>query len=174
MTYSFSYLEPVCCSMSSSNCCFFTCIQVFQKEGKVALSFHPFKNIPQFVVIHTVKGFSLVSEAEVDVFLEFPCFLHNPVNVGNLISGFSAFSKSSLYIWKFLDHILFTNILRKQFVRGVSMLEEFYDHTSLQAGPYLSVGTVATLLLDQLEDLNTMEIVGSLGNKKQVMTLNHQ
>ena len=54
------------------------------------------------------------------------------------------------------------------------MLEKFYDHTSLQAGPYLSVGTVATLLLDQLEDLNIMEIVGSLGSRKQVMTLNHQ
>ena len=96
------------------------------------------------------------------------------MDVGDLISDSSVFSKSSLYIWKFLDHILFTNILRKQFVRGVSMLEEFYDHTSLQAGPYLSVGTVATLLLDQLEDLNIMEIVGSLGSRRQVMTLNHQ
>ena len=60
----------------------------------------------QFVVIHTVKGFSVVSEAEVDVFLEFPCFLHDPKKVGNLISGSSAFSKPSFYIWKFLVHVV--------------------------------------------------------------------
>ena len=104
----------------------------------------------------------------------FAFFYYDPMDVGDLISDFSVFSKSSLYIWKFLDHILFTNILRKQFVRGVSMLEELYDHSPLQAGPYLSVGTVATLLLDQLEDLNAMGIVGSLGSRGQVMTLNHQ
>ena len=67
---------------------------------------HLFKNFPQFVVIHTVKGFSVVSEAEEDVFLEFSCFFCDPVNVGNLVSGSSAFSKSSLNIWKFLVHIL--------------------------------------------------------------------
>ena len=60
----------------------------------------------QFVVFHTVNGFSIVNEAEVDVFLEFPCFLHDPTNVGNLISGFSASSKPSLYIWKFSVHVL--------------------------------------------------------------------
>ena len=65
-----------------------------------------FKNFPQFAVIHTVKGFSVVNEAVVDVFLESPCFLHDPTNVGNLISGSSAFSKSSLYIWKFSVHVL--------------------------------------------------------------------
>ena len=59
----------------------------------------------QFVVIHSVRDFSIVSEAELDVFLEFPCFSHDPVNVGNLISGSSAFSKSGLYIWKFLVHV---------------------------------------------------------------------
>ena len=57
-------------------------------------------------MIHTVKGFSVVNEAEVDVFLEFPCFLNDPMNVGNLISGSSAFSKSSLYIWKFSVHVM--------------------------------------------------------------------
>ena len=66
---------------------------------------HLFQNFPQFVVIHTVKGFSVVSEAE-DVFLEFSCFLDDPVDVGNLISGSSAFSKSSLNIWKFTVHML--------------------------------------------------------------------
>ena len=67
---------------------------------------HVLKNFPQFVVIHTVKVFSVVNEAEVDVFLKFPFFLYDPADVGNLISGSSAFSKSSLYIWKFLVHIL--------------------------------------------------------------------
>ena len=63
------------------------------------------KNFLQFVVIHTVKSFSTINEAEIDVFLEFPCFLCDPTNVGNLISGSSAFSKSSLYIWKFLFQV---------------------------------------------------------------------
>ena len=67
---------------------------------------HLFKNIPQFVVIHTVKGFSIVNETEVDAFLEFPCLFYDPAYVGNLISGSSAFSKSTLYIWKFLVHVL--------------------------------------------------------------------
>ena len=65
-----------------------------------------FKNVPQFLVIHTVKGFGIVNEAEVDIFLEFSCFFCDPVDVGNLISGSSAFSKSSLSIWKFMVHIL--------------------------------------------------------------------
>ena len=67
---------------------------------------HLFKNFPQFVVIHTIKGVSVVSEAEVDAFLEFPCFLHDPTNVDNLISGSFAFSKPSLYIWKFSVHMV--------------------------------------------------------------------
>ena len=65
-----------------------------------------FKNFPEFVVIHTVKGFGIVNEAEVDVFLELSCFFSDPMDVGNLISGSSAFSKSSLYIWKFFVHVL--------------------------------------------------------------------
>ena len=104
--YTFPNLEPVCCSTSSSNCCFLTCIQFSQQAGKVFWYSHHFQNFPQFVVIHTVKGFSIVNEAEVDVFLEFSCFYHDPVDVSNLISGSSAFSKSSLNIWKFLVHIL--------------------------------------------------------------------
>ena len=67
---------------------------------------HLFKNLPQFVVIHTIKGFSVVNEAKVDVFLEFSCFFYDLTDVGNLISGSSAFPKSSLYIWKFSVHIL--------------------------------------------------------------------
>ena len=83
-----------------------TCIQISQEAGKVVWYSHLFKNFPQFVVIHTVKGFSVVSEAEVDVFLEFSCFFCDPTDVGNLISGSSAFSKSSLTIWKFSVHVL--------------------------------------------------------------------
>ena len=67
---------------------------------------HLFKNFPQFVAVHTVKGFGIVNEAEVDAFLELFCFLNDPADVGNLISGSSAFSKSSLNIWKLMVHIL--------------------------------------------------------------------
>jgi len=83
-----------------------TCIQVSQEAGKVVWYFHLLKNFPQFVVIHTVKGFSIVSEAEVEVFLEFSCFFYDPTDVDNLICGSSAFSKSSLNIWKFSVHVL--------------------------------------------------------------------
>ena len=68
--YSFSYVEPVCCSMSSSNCCFLTCIQISQEAGHVVWYSHLFQNFPQFIVIHTVKGFGIVNKAEIDVFLE--------------------------------------------------------------------------------------------------------
>ena len=92
--------------MSSSNCCFLTCIQISQEACQVVWYSHLFKNFPQFVVICIVKGFSVVSEAEIDVFLEVSCFFDDPTGVGNLISGCSAFSKSSLNIWKFTVHIL--------------------------------------------------------------------
>ena len=82
--------------MSSSNCCFLTCIQVSQEAGQVVWYSHLFQNFLQFVVIHTVKGFGLVIKAEVDVFLELSCFFDDPADVGNLISGSSAFSKASL------------------------------------------------------------------------------
>ena len=92
--------------MSGSNCCFLTFIQVLQETGKVVRYSHLVKNFPQFVVIYKVKGFRVVNEAEVDVFLEFSSFFCDPEDVGNLISGSFAFSKSSLNIWKFLVHIL--------------------------------------------------------------------
>ena len=104
--YSFSYLEPVCCSMSSSNCCFLTCIQISQESGQVVWYSHLFQNFPQFIVIHTVKGFGIVNKTEIDVFLELSCFFNDPSDVGNLISGSSAFSKCSLNLWKFMVHIL--------------------------------------------------------------------
>ena len=87
--------------MSGSDCCFLTHIQVSQEIGKVIWYSHLVKNFPQFVVIHTVKGSDTVNKAEVDVFLEFSCFLYDPVDVGNLISSSSAFSKFS---WNFSVH----------------------------------------------------------------------
>ena len=98
LMYSFPNLEPVCCSMSSSNCCFLTYIQISQEAGQVVWYSHHFQNFPQFVVIHTVKGFGVVNKGEIDVFLELACFFHDPADVGNLISGSSAFSKTSLNI----------------------------------------------------------------------------
>ena len=91
--------------MSGLNCCFLTYIQVTQEVGKVVLYSHLFKSFPQFVVIHTVKGFSIVNKAEVDVFLEFFCLWSNGYWQFDLWF-LSAFSKSSLYIWKFSVHIL--------------------------------------------------------------------
>ena len=102
--YSFPDLDPVCCSMSSSNCYFLTCIQISQEAGEVVWYSHLFQNFPQFIVIHTVKGFGIVNKTEVDVFLELSCFFDGPVYVGNLISGSSVFSKSNLNIWKFTVH----------------------------------------------------------------------
>ena len=95
----FFYLEPVCGSMSSSNCCFLTCIQISQEAGQVVWYSHLLNNFPQFILIHTVKGFGMVNKAEIGVFLELSCFFDDPTDVGNLISGSSAFSKTSLNIW---------------------------------------------------------------------------
>ena len=108
--YSFSYLKPVCCSMSSSNCCFLTCIPVSQEACQVVWYSHLFQNFPQFTVIHTVKWFGIVNKAEIDffklLFLELSCFFNDSADVGNLMSGYSAFSKTSLNIWNFMVHIL--------------------------------------------------------------------
>ena len=81
LTYSFPDLEPVCCSMSISNCCFLTCLQICQEAAKVVCYSHLLKNFPQFVVIHTVKGFDIVNKAEVDVFLELSYFFDDPADV---------------------------------------------------------------------------------------------
>ena len=85
--------------MSSSKCCFLTWIQ---EAGKLVWHSHLFKSFPQFAVIHTVKDFGVVNKAEVGIFLELSCFFDDPMDVGNLNSGSSAFSKSSLNIWKFM------------------------------------------------------------------------
>ena len=82
-------------SMSSSNCCFLTCIQISQEAGQMVWYAHLFQNFPQFIVIHTVKGFGIVNKAEIDVFMELSCCFDDPVDVGKVISGSSAFSKIS-------------------------------------------------------------------------------
>ena len=104
--YFFPSFEPVCCSVSSSNCCFLSCMQVSQEADKVVWYSHLLKNFLQFVVIHTVKGFSQINEAEWIFYWNSLAFFYDPTDVGNLISGSSAFSKSSLYIWNFSVHIL--------------------------------------------------------------------
>ena len=92
--------------MSSYNCCFLTCIHSSQEAGQVVWCSHLVKNFPQFIVIDIVKGFGVVNKAEVDAFLDLSCFYDDSTDVGNLISGSSAFSKSNLNIWKFMVHIL--------------------------------------------------------------------
>ena len=98
-----SRFETSMCSMSGCNCCFPTCIQVSQEAGQVVWYSHLFQNFPQLVVINTVKGFGVVNKA--DVFMELSCFFYDPMDVGNLISSSSVFSKSSLNSWKFMVHV---------------------------------------------------------------------
>ena len=92
--------------MSGFNSCLLFCIHIPQKAGKVIWYSHLLKKFPQFVVINAVKGFGVVNEAKVDIFLELSCFFYDPLDVGNLTSSFSAFSKSSLNICKFMVHVL--------------------------------------------------------------------
>ena len=92
--------------MSSSNGCFLTCIQISQETGKVVWYSHPLNEDFQFVMIYTVKAFGIIKKAEVDVFLELSCFFYDPTEVDNLISVSSAFSKTSLNIWKLTVHLL--------------------------------------------------------------------
>ena len=112
-----------CCSMPSSNCCFLICKQISQEAGQVVWFTHLFKNIPEFVVVHTVKGFGRVNKAEIDVFLELPCFFGDPAYVGNLISGSFAFFKSSLNISTFMVHgLLKPGILQARVLEWVAFL----------------------------------------------------
>ena len=114
MIYCFPDLEPVCCSMSGSICCFLTCIQISPEAGNAVLYSYLFKNFPQFVLIHTVKCFGVVNKAGVDVFLELSCFFYDPTDVGNLISASSAFpnptwtsgSSQFTYCWSLAWRIL--------------------------------------------------------------------
>ena len=105
-------------------------------EGKMVWYSHLFKNFSQFVVINTVKGFSIVNEAEVGVFLEFPCFLYDPMSVGNLISGSSAFSKPSLYLWKFSVHILLKPSL-KDFEHNLASM--WHEHNCMVVWTFFGI-----------------------------------
>ena len=96
--------------MSNSNCYFLICIQISQEAGQVVW-YRLFQNFPQFIVIHTLKGFGTVNKTEIDVFLELSCFFHDSADVGNLISGSSAFSKISLNIREFTVHVLLKSSL---------------------------------------------------------------
>ena len=106
LSYSFLNLEPVSCSKWGSICCFMTQILVSQETGKMVWYSHLFQSFPWFIMTHTVEGFGIVDETEVDIFLEFPSFLYDPVNVGYLISGSSFLCKPSLDIWMFLVLIM--------------------------------------------------------------------
>ena len=99
LTYSFPDLEP------ETNCFFLNCLQISQEAGQVVWYSHLFQNFPQFIVIHTVKAVDVANKAEIDI-LELPCFLDDPTDVGNVVCGSSAFSKTSLNIWKFMIHVL--------------------------------------------------------------------
>ena len=109
--YSFPDSDPVCCSMSSSDCCFLTCKQISQETGQVVWYSHLLKNFPQVVVIHRVKGSGIVNKAVVNIFLELSCFCDDPTDVGNLFFGSSAFSKTSLNVWKFTIYKLLKPVL---------------------------------------------------------------
>ena len=104
--YSFPNLEPALFPLSSVNCCFLTCTHISQEAGKVVWYSHLFQNFSLFIVIHAVKGFGVVNKAQVDFFLELSHLFDDPADVGNVISGSSSFSKSSLNIWKFTIHVL--------------------------------------------------------------------
>ena len=152
LSYSFPSFEPVSCSLSGFEVFFLTCRQVSQETGKVVWYSHLFKNFPQFVVIHTVKSLSIVKEAEEDVFLEFPCFLYDPTSVGNLISGSFAFSRPSLYIWKFSVHVLLNPSL-KDFEHNLTSMRNEHSCTA--------VWTFFDIAL--LWDWNETEIIQSCG-----------
>ena len=126
LMYSFPNFEAVHCFMYGSDYCFLTCMQVSQEAGKVIWYSHLFKSFPQFVLIHTVKGFSVVNEAEVYVFREFLWFFYDPVDVSNLIFGSSAFSKPSCtsgsswftYCWSLAWRILSITLLVWKWVQS--------------------------------------------------------
>ena len=95
-----------------------------------------FQNLPQFIVIHTVKGFGIVNRAEIDAFLELSCFFFDPVDVGNSISGSCAFSKTSLNIWKFSVHVLLKP--------GLKNFERYFTNASSVSGVYNILGSISS------------------------------
>ena len=140
--YSFSYLEPVCCSMSSSNSCFLTCIQISQVAGQVVWYSHLLKNFPQFVVIHTVKDFDIVNKAEIDVFLELSCFFNDPMDVGNwylvhlpfLNPTWTSGSSQFMYCWSLAWRIVSITLLACE----MRAIVQWFEH-SLSL-PFFGIG----------------------------------
>ena len=126
--YSFSNLETVYCSMSNSNCCFLTCIQISQEVGQVVWYSHLLKNFPQFAVIHTVKSFGIVKKAEVDVFQELSCSFNDPMYVGNLI-----------YVTKYLWVILWPRLWALE-----SAIPGFKSHLFYSAGDLICISDLTS------------------------------
>ena len=143
---SFPYLEPVCCSMSSSNCCFLTCIQVSQEADQVVWYSHLFQNFPQFIVMNTVKDFGIVNKAEIDVFLELSCFFDDPA-VWSLVPllfpkpAWTSGSSQFTYCWSLAWRILSITLLLKH---------NFYTKKAFH-GPANHDGVITHLEPDILE-----------------------
>ena len=141
-----SRLEPVCCSMSSSNCCFLTCVQISQEAGQVVWYSYPFKNVPQFIVIHTVKGFGIVNKAEIDVFLELSCFFDDPVmlaiwslvSLSFLKAAWTSGSSCFTYCWSLSWRILSITLLAFE----MSEIVHWFEHSL--ALPFLGIGMKLT------------------------------
>ena len=148
--YSFPYFEPVCCSMSSSNCCFLTCIQISQEAGQVVWYSHLLKNFPEFVMVHTVKGFGIVNKAEVDVFLELFWFFNDPMDDGDLISGSSAFSKPSLNIWRFMVQIVLKPGLESFELSKISVVFQLATNSAAYNNQLLFFSLMICILLGYL------------------------
>ena len=140
--YSSPYLKPVCCSMSSSNCCFWTCIQISQEAGQVVWYSHLLKNIPQFVVVHMVKGFGIVNKTKVDVFLEFYCFFVDPamLTIWSLVPlpflnpAWTYGSIWFMYCWSLAWRILSSTLLACE----MSAISWYFEHSL--ALPFFGIG----------------------------------
>ena len=153
--YSFPGLEPVYCSMFSSNCCFLTCIKISQEAGQVVWYSHFFKNFPEFVVVHTVKGFGIVNKAEVDIFLELSCFFHDPADVGNLFlaplpflkPAWTSGSSQFMYCWSLAWRILSITLLAPEMsaiMRYFIKLRENNFHASNIYSVLTNIGSMKT------------------------------
>ena len=140
--------------MSSSNCCFLTCIQISQEAGQVVWYSYLFQNFPQFIVIHTVKGFGTVNKEEIDVFLELCCFFDDPADVGTLISGSSDFCKASLNIWKLMVHVLLKPGLEnfKHYFTSMFLIASAITSTEIEAVFKISQKTKAQDLMASQEN----------------------
>ena len=136
MTYSLPNLETVCCSMSGSNCYFLNCIQISQETGQVVWYSHLLKNFP--VCCYPHKGFGIVNKEEVDIFLELPCFFDDPTDVDTLISGSSAFSKSSLNIWRFMVHLAWGILSIILLACEMSAIVRSFEHSLVL--PFFGIG----------------------------------